>query len=158
ILGEDDTPNPTEHNQLAEHNDDNERGEHGDDERTNPRTTAAKREVGIKEHDQVQRPVGMGRRIRSDLHPPRSVQQREETVELKTLNAILDCVMITNKNLSVLDSNSELNYTTLVNTVVSNSHSTREAIEMCTSQLKTSIAKPVVIPSELSEKFITLRT
>ncbi|KNF01919.1 hypothetical protein PSTG_04744 [Puccinia striiformis f. sp. tritici PST-78] len=107
---------------------------------------------GIKEHDQVQRPVGMGRCVRPNVHSPGSVQQREETVELKTLNAILDCVMITNKNLSVLDSNSELNYTTLVNTVVSNSHSTREAIEMCTSQLKTSIAKPVVIPSELSEK------
>ncbi|POW23151.1 hypothetical protein PSHT_00455 [Puccinia striiformis] len=109
--------------------------------------------LGVKEHDEIQQPGGMGRCLRPNLHSPGSVQQcKEEKIKLETLNAILDTVTITNKNLSVLNSNSELNYTTLVNTVVSNSHSVRETIETCTSHLKSCIAEPVVLPPELSEK------
>ncbi|KAI7935554.1 hypothetical protein MJO28_016425 [Puccinia striiformis f. sp. tritici] len=107
----------------------------------------------IKKHDEIRRPVGMGRCVRPNVHSPGSVQQRkEEKVELRTLNAILESVAITNKNLSVLNSNSELNFTTIVNTVLSNSHLAIEAVQSIVPEVNVCLAKPTLLLPEINER------
>ncbi|KAI9602124.1 hypothetical protein KEM48_000151 [Puccinia striiformis f. sp. tritici PST-130] len=95
----------------------------------------------------------MGRCVRPNVHSPGSVQQRkEEKVELRTLNAILESVAITNKNLSVLNSNSELNFTTIVNTVLSNSHLAIEAVQSIVPEVNVCLAKPTLLLPEINER------